>query len=223
MSCCIQEEIAPNAVFIIGAGHFGNRAARLLSRESDVPVFVVDLDPKRLSELDCLQVKVIKCDGIDFLVRNLDLMDPMNTIVPAVPLHLAFEWLKACLDGEGDVKQLLVPEEIKVTLPHTWPGSEGSLLVSYADFVCPDDCSEPEYCSVTGERRDTPLYDLLERLDVSGFQTHVIRSYQLAPGLGGYKAADLAKAAQNLRRHEKVRWLLGTACKCHGILTAFEF
>ena len=222
MSCCIQEEIAPNAVFIIGAGHFGNRAARLLSRESEVPVFVVDLDQKSLSGLDCLQVQVLKCDGIDFLVRNLDLMDPMNTIVPAVPLHLAFEWLKGYLDGEYDVKQISVPEEINAVLPHTWPGSEGSLLVSYADFVCPDDCSEPEYCTVTGEKRDQPLHDLMERLDFSGFEIHVIRSYQLAPGLGGYKAADLARAARNLRRHEKRRWLLATACKCHGILTAFE-
>ncbi|MCP4668372.1 MAG: hypothetical protein GY849_18665, partial [Deltaproteobacteria bacterium] len=114
------------------------------------------------------------------------------------------------------------PQAIEPLLPHTWPGSEGSLLISYADFVCPDDCSEPGCCTVTGERRERPLYDLLNDLDAGDFRMHVVRSRQLAPGLGGYEAGELEKAAQRIRSEEKGKWLLGTSCKCHGILTALE-
>ena len=75
---------------------------------------------------------------------------------------------------------------------------------------------------MTGEKREQPLYDLLSHLDLSGFKVHVIRSRQLAPGLGGYRVLDLAKTAEELKRDEMGRWLLGTACRCHGMLTAFE-
>jgi hypothetical protein len=218
----VPEGIPENAVFIIGAGHFGSRAARLLHRESNAPLFVMDVDKNSLSKLEDLPVKRISNDGILFLVNNYHLLNSSNTIVPAVPVHLAYKWLKGHLDGRFKVKKMVVPEEIKPLLPFVWPGSEGSLLVSYADFECPDDCPEPEYCTVTGERRDKPLYDLLIRLELTDFRVHVIRSRQLAPGLGGYEVGELEKAAERLRSEEKGKWLLGTSCRCHGILTALE-
>jgi len=218
----ILKEISEDTIFIIGAGHFGNRAVRILSQESDAPLFVVDVDENTLSQMKGLPVKTIVYDGILFLVENYPALNPLNTIVPAVPVHLAFEWLKCSFDRKFVIKKTRVPEEIKPLLPYTWLGSEGSLLVSYADFVCPDDCPEPEFCTVTGERRELPLHDLLSRLDLLDFRVHVIRSHQLAPGLGGYKVGDLKTAAEKIIRDEAGRWLLGTACKCHGILTALE-
>jgi hypothetical protein len=143
----IREEIPEGAVFIIGAGHFGSRAGRVISQKSDVPVFVVDVDDNRLSRLKGLPVKRIQCDGIRFLVKNFHLLDPANTIVPAVPLHLAYEWVKGYLKDAYVLKKIEVPGAIRPLLPHTWQGSEGSLLVSYADFMCPDDCPEPDFCS----------------------------------------------------------------------------
>jgi len=218
----ILKEIPEDAIFIIGAGHFGNRAARILSQESDAPLFVVDVDTNTLSQMKGLPAKTIVYDGILFLVENYPALNPLNTIVPAVPLHLAFEWLRCHLGMKFVIKKISVPEEIKHLLPYTWLGSEESLLVSYADFVCPDDCPEPEFCTVTGERRELPLHDLLSHLDLLDFRVHVIRSHQLAPGLGGYKVGDLKTAAEKLIRDEAGKWLLGTACKCHGILTALE-
>ena len=218
----ISAGIPENAVLIIGAGHFGSRAARLLNEESNAPIFVVDVDKNSLSKLQGLPVKRIAYDGILFLVRNYHLIHLSNTIVPAVPVHLAYQWLKGHLDGRFKIKKMVVPEEIKPLLPFVWPGSEGSLLVSYADFDCPDDCPEPEYCTVTGERRDKPLHALLGRIKVTDFRVHIIRSRQLAPGLGGYAVAELEKAAERLGSDEKGKWLLGTSCRCHGILTALE-
>jgi phosphoglycerate dehydrogenase-like enzyme len=43
-SSLILKEISEDTIFIIGAGHFGNRAVRILSQESDAPLFVVDVD-----------------------------------------------------------------------------------------------------------------------------------------------------------------------------------
>ena len=218
----ILKDISEDAIFIIGAGHFGNRAARILSQESNAPLFVVDVDENILSQVKGLPAKTIVYDGILFLVENYPVLNPLNTIVPAVPVHLAFEWLKCHLDRKFVIKKISVPGEIKPLLPHTWLGSEESLLVSYADFVCPDDCPEPEFCTVTGERRELPLHDLLSHLDLLDFHVHIIRSHQLAPGLGGYKVGDLKTAAEKIIRDEAGKWLLGTACKCHGILTALE-
>jgi len=214
-------QIDEDAVFIIGAGHFGARAARIISKRSDVPVFVVDLKEKGLSNLGDLRVERVRSDGIQFLLDNFQRMKDAATIVPALPLHLAYEWLIRFLSGNVRTRKLPVPET-NPPLPHACTAGEGSTLVSYADFLCPDDCPEPLHCTITGKRREQPLYALLRNLQVPCFRVHIIRSHQLAPGLGGYKAGDLKLAAETVLNHESSMWILGTACKCHGILTAFE-
>ncbi len=215
------DQIDEDAVFIIGAGHFGARAARIIRQRSDVPVFVVDPDEKGLSSLGDLRVKRIQGDGIQFLLDNFHYLKDANTIVPALPVHLAYEWLIRHLPEDMKTRKVPVPET-NPPLPHAYPAGEGSTLVSYADFLCPDDCPEPVYCTVTGEKREHPLYALLRNLQLPPFQVHIIRSHQLAPGLGGYKAGDLRETAERVMKKGVRMWILGTSCKCHGILTAFE-
>jgi len=213
--------ITEDTVFIIGAGHFGARAARIVCQQSNSPVFVVDPDEIGLANLKDLRVKKILGDGIQFLIKNFHYLKQVNTIVPALPIHLAYEWLKGFLPGDMKIKKLHVPET-NPPLPHAWPASDGSTLVSYADFLCPDDCPEPVHCTITGEKREQPLYALLRNLHLPPFNLHIIRSHQLAPGLGGYKVEDLEETAKIVLGNKPGRWILGTACKCHGILTAFE-
>ena len=215
-------DIPGEAVFILGAGHFGNRAARLTCQQKRRPIFVIDIDEDRLAQLEDLPVSKIRDDGIHFLVGNYQALKRNNTVVPAIPIHLLYEWLKGHFKGRIKFTKIAVPGEIIPFLPNAWPGSEGSLLVSYADFHCPDDCPEPEYCTVTGEKREMPLYRLIGQLKVPQYRIHVVRSHQLAPGLGGYKVADLINAAEVVEKNKEARWLFGTACKCHGILTAAE-
>ena len=217
-----RDKVPEEAVFIIGAGQFGGRAARIMSQDSASPLYVVDVDDGSLSLLGDLPVERIQSDGVRFLIESYHLLDRQNTIIPAVPVHLAFEWVKGCQEGKHRISRIPIPEEIRPDLPHTWPGSDGSLLVSYADFRCPDDCPEPEFCTVSGERRDEPLHDSLSRLNLPQFKVHIIRSHQLAPGLGGYKLEDLLRAVEKVSGGGEGRWLIGTACKCHGIITAFE-
>ena len=215
------DAVSEDAVFIIGAGQFGSRAARILSpRHSEV--FAVDLNPESLSLINSLPVRSIVHDGVRFLFENADKFKHNYLIVPSIPLHLAFEWLMLSLQGKRKMVKTAVPAEAASLFPHHWPASEGSLLVSHADFICPDDCPEPLVCTVTGEKRKVPLYEMMGKPAYPGFFTHVIRSRQLAPGLGGYRVKDLQETADKILYHGKGSFFLSTACKCHGILTAFK-
>ena len=212
-----------NSVFIIGGGHFGGRAAEILCKEmSHDNLFLVDQDKERLARLGDIQVNKVENDGIDFLVSQYPRFDLHNTVVPAVPVHLAFLWLKAFFQGKYAIHQINNPRVIRETLPHPMDGSEGSVLTSYADFICPDDCPEPEYCTVTGEKRETPLYQLMGDFKIPGFGVHVLRSHQLAPGVGGYRVALMSEMAQRITGSGIKKWILGTSCRCHGIVTSFE-
>lgn len=217
-------EIKKTSILIIGAGHFGSRAIKILNEflNQDKSIIVVDKDESRIEGIGSDKVVAMEYEGIRFLIDYLKNISPENIIVPAIPEHLAVEWLITYMkEKEGILyEKTEIPGEVRKALPHTWNGSEGSLLVSYSDFKCPDNCPEPEdHCTVTGEKRETPLYALLENLKINGFKNYIIRSSQLAPGLGGYRAEELFKLKDALINKEADRWLIGTSCRCHGILT----
>jgi hypothetical protein len=210
-------------MIIIGAGHFGQRAVALLGSSPRTSLWIVDRDVTKLDKIGNIGAKRIAEDGVRFLAKHFSQLAPSTFIIPAVPLHLAFEWLRAYINDEGTVAQIPVPKSFGRRLPHPLEGSEGSLLVSYADFRCPDNCPEPaNHCTVTGKRRGTPLYQLLAEEEPRGFHVHVIRSRQLAPGVGGYGVRDLKELLGKVSEAGKGKWLVATACKCQGIVTALQ-
>jgi len=219
----LTENLENKAIIIIGAGHFGQRAAALLHSAPRTSLWLVDRDAKRLKTLGNMGAKRIAEDGVRFLAKHFSHLAPSTFIIPAVPVHLAFEWLRAYKNQQGTIEQLPVPKAFALRLPHTWDGSEGSLLASYADFRCPEDCPEPaNRCTVTGKKRGIPLYRLLAEVETRGFGVHVIRSRQLAPGVGGYRVKDLRELLGKVLEGRKRKWLVATACKCHGVITALQ-
>ncbi len=219
----VRRPFPDDAVIVIGAGHFGKRAVEILSSRSNSALWVVDRDEQALTTLDCSRLGCILNEGVAFLTNHFHLLRHANILIPATPLHLAYEWLKAYPDKEVAITRLPVPEKTKSFIPHTWGGRDGSLLVSYADFRCPDDCPEPAHtCTVTGKKRGRPMHELLKNLSIQGFQVHVIQSRQLAPGVGGYSAGDLKMLLDRVESGGEAKWLVGTACKCHGVLSAME-
>ena len=211
------------SVIIIGAGHFGQRAAGVLGARENKRLWVVEKEEKSLGGLSAPGVERILSDGVRFLKEHAELLPPSTIIVPALPVHLAFEWLRKALKKDYLCRRVKVPVQVKSLLPHTWDGSEGSLLASYADFRCPDDCPEPaDHCTVTGKRRGKPMYKLLEDMALPGFRVHVIRSRQLAPGVGGYSVGELKGLLGKVKSEGDSNWLVGTACKCHGVVSALE-
>jgi hypothetical protein len=216
----IVEDSTKQTVIIVGGGHFGARAAGILTAKKGLALYLVDPEEVALDEAVRAGLELICGDGIAYLVENYEHLSPDTLIVPALPRHLAVEWLLRMPLKGLRLETLAMPPEVTAFLPHHWPGDYGTVLASHADFLCPDDCPEPEDgCTVTGEIR-TPLYEILRGLPINGFRTHVIQSHQLAPGLGGYAVNALTALMEDITAHGEAKWLIGTSCRCHGVLTA---
>ncbi len=96
------------------------------------------------------------------------------------------------------------------------------MYVSHADFYCPEDCAEPrDICTVTQEPRKRNMFELLGEVDLPPFQSLVIRSRQLGPGIGGYRPERLLELL-SLVNQAAGPLLVSTACRCHGVITAME-
>lgn len=209
-------------ILVLGAGKFGLHALRALKRHSKNRVTVVDTDPERGIEVTESGGQFTFADSILFLSESLKGADPPDSIVPAVPLHVAFEWVRTTLPEEVSLEKLAVPDQVKAQLPHPMPGTDGQVYVSHADFICPDDCPEPaDICTYTGKTRERNLYAVLARIRFEDYSSVVVRSRQLAPGVGGIRPNDLFTALGAIVS-SRGPVLLSTACKCHGVIQAFR-
>lgn len=208
--------------WILGAGRFGSLAVRrILARKKVSRLVVVDRDVQVLEKLTEKPIETVEQDAIDFLVHYPGLGS--EWIVPAIPVHVAFAWLCRQLAREGAVTQRAVPSILDQKVPNSLRAETGTLYASFATFRCPDDCDEPdEICTVTGEVREANLFDVFRNREVEGYVTQVVRSHQLAPGVGGYQLSVLWRLLEEARSTEK-DILVATACRCHGVIDALRF
>ncbi|NIQ91463.1 MAG: potassium transporter [Deltaproteobacteria bacterium] len=208
--------------WILGAGRFGSLAVqRILARKKASHLVVVDRDVQVLKKSGEQPVETVEQDAIDFLVHYPGLGS--EWIVPAIPVHVAFAWLCRQLAREGTVTPLAAPSVLDQQIPNSTRGKGGVLYTSFATFRCPDDCDEPDdKCTVTGEVREAHLFDVVQTIEVEGYQTFVVRSHQLAPGVGGYRLSVLWRLHEEARSAKK-DILVATACRCHGVMNALRF
>ena len=208
--------------WILGAGRFGRLAVeRLLARREPPRLVVVDQNPDRLLLLAERPVDRVNEDALGFLRANL--AAGPDWIVPAVPVHVAFAWLSAELAELGRLEMLSVPDAVDAQAPNPWRDGKGGLYTSVATFRCPDNCSEPrDRCTATGLPRSEDLFARLARIRAPGFVPVVLRSHQLAAGVGGYRPSALRRL---LRKAEAAGGsvLVATACRCHGVIHALRF
>ncbi|MFN2436139.1 MAG: NAD-binding protein [Desulfotignum sp.] len=207
-------------VWIIGSGKFGLRAARLMCKQKEPPmdVTLVDLDRVCLEKAASLGCTTVVGDGANFLFKQMTQNRKPDWVVPAVPVHLAWEWCRLTL-GNNCLISCPLPEDIDGCLPHPVRGSDNQLYVSHADFMCPPNCSEPDdRCTVTGKPRKKDMFRLIAELDFPAVASFVIQSRQLGPGVGGYTPAALNALADRISRHTG-RCLVATACRCHGVIS----
>jgi hypothetical protein len=208
---------------IIGCGHFGSRAVLGLLHKDPLPkITVVDRDPVSLQEISQLPIKTIVGDGQTYLGRLFSAGECPDYIVPAVPYHLAFETLLSVLKPLG-AKRWKIP--LLQGVPNPMMGERGDLYTSLADFFCPEDCPEPSRsCTVTGKERQNPLFKILRELK-GPFDSKVIRSQQLGPGVGGFRPEVVINLIETIkkRRGSNRPFLISTACRCHGVTSALSF
>jgi len=210
---------------ILGAGKFGRLAlARLAGRDGAAAFQVVDRDPAALAAArkmnPAARVEWVEAEAGDFLWRQLRGEAPWDWLIPMVPGHAAFAWLRAGVLANGAWEIMPVPEAVGALTPVALRGPEGELYLSRAVHLCPDDCEEPEtVCPVSGESRESPLYEALAALTLPGFQVLVLPSRQLAPGVGGVPPGLLLALAWEVEEVAE-RAVIATACRCHGVAHA---
>ncbi len=203
--------------WIVGGGHFGRLACERLRRAH--PGARISLVDRKAIAVQA-GIEMVVADALVFLADHLK---PQTEawVVPAVPVHLAYEWLADRLRSERTFRAHGVPRRLYPQLPNPWQGPDGQVYLSIAEFKCPDDCPAPgAICTHTGQARPLTMHRHLATLDCGVYTSHVIRSVQLAPGVGGYKTTALLESFAQLR-HKSGRFLFSTACKCHGVMHAF--
>ena len=212
----------PAKIWILGAGRFGRLAAqRLKKRLPESEILVVDRREDRIGEISAATgISGVVDDALGFLCAN---GTPDETwIVPAVPVHVAFEFALSELKMSGDAIRLHVPEAVDSQAPNPQRVPSGTVYTSFATFICPDFCSEPEeICTFTGKGRLGVLFDLLGKLHVPGHSVATIRSFQLAPGVGGYPGSSLKELVSRITR-KPGDYTIATACRCHGVIDALR-
>ena len=210
--------------YIIGSGFFGDRA--FYSLQSLFQTASITMVDKRFSQLKKIIAdggQAVVMDAVSFLTASKENLAPDDWIIPAVPIHLAYEWFRQELKPTSECRTLPVPEALETMLPNTIKGLDGQLYASNADFICPDDCPEPDdYCTVTGEPRPQVLSNTLSSLKLPGFYSTCIVSSQLAPGVGGFQWSVLPRTLKEIKAHPG-KILVGTACKCHCVMHAFLY
>lgn len=210
---------------ILGAGKFGRLALERLGAQDAAAAFVVvDRSARALSQARSLTkapAQWVEAEAGAFLAAQLGEGKAWDWIIPAVPEHVVFSWLRqGPLAGRG-WELLEVPLDLLDLTPPAIRGREGGLYLSRTLRLCPDDCPEPQVCPVTGEAREVALSEELAALLAPGFKILVIPSRQLAPGVGGFPPGRLLALAQDLAGlGGKV--LIATACRCHGVVHGLE-
>ena len=216
------ELVIMEEIWIIGVGQFGYIAFQRLSHDVKNRHFVL-VDPVEQHLLKCKgpTTTLRISDGVEFLESYLNKGHQPDWIIPALPVHLAAEWILLHL-GPERLRRIPMPADLQVLVPNPIRGPEGNIYVSHADFRCPADCDEPrDACTITRKRRRQNLYDILGNLDLESFKMLNIRSHQLGPGIGGYRPEQLWGLMESVKQ-AMGPIALSTACRCHGVMTGLE-
>jgi hypothetical protein len=203
---------------ICGFGTFGKLAyERLQDTAPDAAITIVDPHPTGRVPEATSTITVIRDDAVSYLAAGSRL-DSADMVLPMTRFHLAAAYISRVSPLHGSPWD--VPQAVTDTLPNPLVLDSSTVCCSLADFLCPDDCPEGATCTVTGEPRDDPLFQRLARISTAHAGMLVQRSYQILPGIGGYPFGELRALAQTMGPG---KWLVATACKCHGIVSGVEF
>ncbi len=207
---------------ILGAGKFGQLAlGRIIRCLPDVEITLVDV---RVQVTGAKGVTVVCEEGISWLADNMQREEIADMIIPSLPVHMVAEWLKLKSNADCEVTTVSLPTHLVAGLPHPIKNGDSQLYLSHADFLCPDNCGEPElFCTYTGEERAEDMFHLLANIDESPCIPFVVRSYQLLPGVGGIYPEDMWNLLDCVHNSLNKPLLIATACRCHGVLDGLQF
>ncbi len=182
-------------------------------------IWIIDQSPEAFASQGSIPGIRVLADGPRFLTKYQEWIGDDDWIIPSLPIHLAWKWLDLNLKTPHNHKTIIPPSNFGSDLPYSQFLGKG-LLVSYADFVCPEHCpSPPGFCFKTKEKRPLPLplWRLLADQRVPKGSLAVIESRQLAPGVGGFPFKELRRLL-TLGQTVQPPFFVATACRCHGVI-----
>jgi hypothetical protein len=207
-------------VFIVGFGKFGKKAlTQWVRRREQAQVWIIDSRPEALTALGTGPLPGIRilADGPQFLSDYQQWIKDEDWVIPALPVHLAWKWLDLNIETRRRYRTVLPPRSLGFGLPFSRTDRKG-LYLSYADFLCPDNCPAPiRSCFITKEKRAVPLWKFISNQRCPKGTLEVIESRQLGPGVGGYAFKELRRI-RDLAKTARPPFFVATACRCHGVI-----
>jgi len=186
-------------------------------------ILVIDRDPGcAASRSGDPRVKLEVADWVEWLDAHLDGLGADAQLVPYhwAP-HVLVAWLERQLGRAGAATQR--GGELPARgLPFEAATSEGDRALSYASWVCPASCIEPELCPHTRGRKSWSLAQDLAA-PVAGLDGSVVfRCLHLVWGVGTIPVRDVLAARDRLLAGAAGgprRYLVGTSSHCHALAT----
>lgn len=241
---------AYGTIAIVGGGCYGSYYVRQLQRARRAGavawerLLVVDRDPacrvaadRAGQGGDAPELVVAEWGG--FFGRWLAEVGALPTgrrdaIVPS-PLmpHLMFEWLLERARARWPARRVQrIPLPAPPATPWERASPDGTHFASYATWMCPVNCVEPDVCPHTRAARDwsmpRELSAWVERERAAGRTVAgpaVFHCAHRAFGVGMFDVADVVAADRLVERSAAAgpaRVLVGTVSHCHGALALLE-
>ena len=230
-------------IIVIGGGCYGSYYVRQLHRAERAgalawnEVLVVDRDPAcPVSHLAARErppaLRLVTAEWGAFLQQYLPTASATanDAIVPS-PLmpHLLAQWIVTRATDRWPQRRVQVqPISSVAGVPWQQDGADATRYVSFAEWMCPINCIEPEKCPHTRGPRDWSMPVTLARHGahershgrrVDG--PHVFRCLHRSHGVGMIDVSEVLAADGAMAAHsgvEDFEFLVGTASHCHGAL-----
>lgn len=215
----------PREVRILGAGRFGTLAAEKIRHK--FPEAAITITDRDAAKVERLSRKLDIAGEVEDAIRSITGQPPAEHVwvIPTAPVHVGFEWVLHELSKEKDrVTRLPVPDAAAPQVPNPIRSPSGATIyASFSTFICPDFCTEPEEaCTKSGKARIANLFEIFDEIVIPEFTPAVLRSWQLAGGVGGYPVRSM-KDLLGAVGQVPGKYLIGTSCRCHGVLDALEW
>jgi len=230
-------------VVCLGGGYWGAKGA-MIAKNNGASAIVVDKDPEcaasevadaiitepRLEKLDIEGVVLYVDDVVGALVKIFKITTPA-WIIPTVPGgfggRLVESWLST--NPVELIRSARLVDSSLMGLPPKLVFSvdrrSGIIISSYMPegLRCKTDCSAPRTCPVTGRRKVSPMYELLEFSICEVVEHYKIFVTKQLGGIGGIPGSEVREALEYIDKLAPPYSLaIGTSCRCHGLVDFFE-
>jgi hypothetical protein len=217
---------------VIGGGPDGVYYVRQLLRAIEAgrlvtsAIRVVDRDPACAAKPHRGGVVSLEtATWADWLDGHLEHLDPETHLVPYhwAP-HLLVDWLARSAARAGASVRRAGPGR-RFGLPMERDTRDGDRALSYATWMCPLTCIEPDLCPHTRGPKDWSLAGDLAGAGGDWDKAFVFPCFHLVYGVGTIPVAGVQAARDRIVRDAvrlPRRYLVATSSHCHALATALE-